>query len=281
MHTTASDGTYTPEELVEKACGLELAAIAVTDHDTLRGVAKVRKAAEGRNLIVVSGVELSTIYDGKDIHILGYGVDAADERLEARLESFRNARFSRAEEMVRLLRGLGIELEMDDVLAVSQGAAVGRPHVATALLEKGYVQTFEEAFHRYIGNDGPAYVPKYRLTPAEGVSLLREAGSVPVLAHPGTVKRDELIGELADKGMLGLEVIHPKHDPYLREHYRKLAEEYDLIMTGGSDSHGERDSEALMGKHVVSATLVGELEKLRREVVLKGKSVEHQPEEGG
>jgi predicted metal-dependent phosphoesterase TrpH len=255
--------------MVAHAVSMGLAAIAVTDHDTMRGVIPVMEearnlqASKGVTLRVVAGVEISTAAGSTDLHILGYGADPGDGPFIAELDRFRDARAERAEEMVQKLRSLGVNITMEEVRAVAGEGAIGRPHVATVLRDRGYVSNMGEAFARFIGYEGPAYVPKLKLTPAEGIALLRGAGAVPVLAHPGTTRRDELIPELAEQGLMGLEVVHSRHSIDLQKYYRKIAAKHNLIATGGSDSHGRRDTpEPLLGKFVVPFETVTELDRL-------------------
>lgn len=240
LHTVYSDGDLTPEALVTQAVALDLAAVAVTDHDTVMGVEPVRLAAEGTGVEVIPGVELSASRGLSDIHILGYCIDPTDPSLLRALELFRQKRYERALEMVRRLRQVGLPVRMDLVLGFAGDGSIGRPHVARALLEQRLIRDFEEAFLKYIGYNGPAYVPKHRLEPSEVFDLIRGAGGVAALAHAATLRRDELIPEFVAQGMQAIEVWHPRHEDGVWEHYRHLAEEYGLIMTGGSDSHGRR-----------------------------------------
>jgi hypothetical protein len=263
LHTHFSDGTWSPRELVGRALARGLAAIAVTDHDTVGGVLPAIEAARGTALRVLAGVEISTLEGSTDLHLLGYGLDPADPRVHAAFERFRDARYARGEEMVKKLQQMGVGISMEEVRAAAGEGTIGRPHVAAALKARGFVETANEAFRRFIGYDGPAYVPKFKLGAAEGVRLLLEVGAVPVFAHPATTRRDELIPELAAEGLLGLEVVHSRHSPATEEHYRMMADRLGLVATGGSDSHGGRDTpEPLLGAFTVPAEAVSMLERM-------------------
>lgn len=245
LHTTASDGQLAPAELVELACARALEAIAITDHDTIAGVAEAQAAAHGR-LLVLPGIELSAEDDGQDVHVLGYLLDAAAPGFQARLASFRDDRLTRAQRIVARLAALGCPIAWERVLALANGGAVGRPHIARALVEAGHVASMDEAFSRYLYTGGPAYVSRERLSPEAAVALIRGAGGAAVLAHPGLVAGyAPLVERLAAAGLDGVEVVHPKNPPDVRENLRALARRYDLVMTGGSDFH--RPDEDILG----------------------------------
>jgi predicted metal-dependent phosphoesterase TrpH len=263
VHTTFSDGDMTPEEMVEEANKLGLAGIGIADHDEIDGAAVALEAAGSSGLEVIPAVELSTS-DGKtDVHVLGYLIDLEDENLRSYLKVFREARLKRGLQMVERLRGMGIGVDPDQVLDIANGGSVGRPHVAEALLRGGFVETYEEAFRKYIGFDSPAYVPKYQLRPNLAFDLISRAGGVGVIAHPGTLRRDDLITDFVAWGMMGIEVYHPKHHAALTEHYKRLAEKMGLVVTGGSDSHGRRDGNLLLGEFTVPASTIALLKKAR------------------
>jgi len=240
VHTRYSDGDLTPEDLVHQALEGGVKAVAVTDHDTVMGVEPVRRAAEATELEIIAGVELSACVDSAEIHVLGFFLDVTNPRLLESLELFRQKRQERALEMVERLQRVGLQVRLDLILQLAGDGSVGRPHVAGALLEQGLIRTFDEAFYRYIGYNGPAYVPKYRLDPEEAFELIRGAGGVAGVAHPGTLNRDHLLPGFVACGMEALEVWHPRHDERRSERYRKFAREHRLAMVGGSDSHGGR-----------------------------------------
>jgi hypothetical protein len=239
LHTTCSDGLDTPEELVETAVASGYRAISITDHDTVEGVIRGLAAAENTGLEIIPGIEMSALEDVSDIHILGYHIDYTDENFIHRIAFFKEKRYERAEEIVESLNRLGLDIQIDTVLRMAHGAPVGRPHIAEALVSEELVTTYDEAFARYLGTHGPAYVPKYKVTPSEAIELSIRSGGVPVLAHPGVLNRDELIVEFLEYGLMGVEAIHPLHPIEKQTYYENIAKKYGLIVTGGSDWHGK------------------------------------------
>jgi len=251
-HTTCSDGALTPRALVRKAHAAGLRAVAVTDHDTVAGVAAAQAAGAALGIDVVPGVELSVTVEGAEYHLLGYGMDLADGRFQDYLERFRRQRAERAEQMVDHLRALGVALSFDDVLAQASGDALGRPHVASALVAAGHVATPQEAFERYLGNRGPAFVPKPSFPAEAALDLVHAAGGVAVLAHPGHWTSDAVLMHLIRNGLDGIETVHPSHDDSLTRYYRRIARDFVLLETGGSDYHGTRPTdEAAFGRYTV------------------------------
>ena len=236
-HTTFSDGLLSPEELVRHAAERQLAALGITDHDSVEGFARAR-AACGPTLELVPGIEVSTASGGMDLHILGYFVDTEEPALRERLKSFRTERLDRAMEIVNRLRDLGAPLEPEAVLALAGPGVVGRPHLAEALIRAGHVEDFESAFRRYLGLNGQAFVPRPAFRPEEAIALIHGAGGVSVLAHPGSSMPDSLIIRLASEGLRGIEVWHPQHGASTVRRYRALAAKLGLLETGGSDFHG-------------------------------------------
>ncbi|HXF72846.1 MAG TPA: PHP domain-containing protein [Actinomycetota bacterium] len=252
VHTTRSDGTFTPSEVVALARERGLSVIAITDHDTTEGVREALGAADGW-LEVVPGVEFSAEVDGRSVHVLGYWVDPEHPELRAEFARLRDARERRGELMVERLRELGYPIAMDRVQRIAGDAPIVRPHIAQAMVEAGIVATEEEAFtEAFIADGGRAYVPKHALHPFDALELIRRAGGVCVLAHPGMwggerELPEELIAEMAERGMVGLEVEHPDHTPEQRERYRRLARRLGLIATGASDCHGTRYDPVRLG----------------------------------
>jgi hypothetical protein len=253
-HTTFSDGLLTPEQLVERAVEKGLAALAITDHDSVEGLSRARAAAAGR-LEIVSGIELSSIMDGVDLHILGYFVDADHEPLRARLQRFRQERRERIRLIVARLADLGIRLDAEAVLAAGEPGVVGRPHVAAAMVRAGAVGNPDEAFRRYLGANGDAFVPRPVFRSDEAIGLIHSANGVSVLAHPGASLADATIERLVAAGLRGLEVWHPQHPPSVRQRYRALAARLDVMVTGGSDFHGQPQGTDLGGVPVPYAAL--------------------------
>jgi predicted metal-dependent phosphoesterase TrpH len=263
-HSTASDGRLTPTELVRLALERGLTAIALTDHDTTDGVAEAQAAARGTGLEVIAGVEINTESEDGDVHFLGYFVRPDDAAFQAHLATLRNARLGRARLMVEKLARLGLPLDWERVQAIAGEGAVGRPHVARALLERGYITTISEAFEKYIGHEGPAYVPRYRLTPEEAIAMIRAAGGVASLAHPAMAGTVALIPRLVAAGLEAIEVYYPDHTPEQQERLLALARQYNLVPTGGSDFHALDDPDhAMLGSIWVPPDVVEQL-RLRR-----------------
>jgi 3',5'-nucleoside bisphosphate phosphatase len=262
-HSTASDGTDAPDVVMRTARAAGLDVVALTDHDTVAGLAAA-SAALPPGLTLVPGAEISCAWEGASLHLLGYLFDASYPALAAELDLLRTDRTRRAEEMVARLRGLGAEVSYDRVLALAAGGAVGRPHVARAMVEAGVVADVAAAFtSEWIGADGRAYVDKYTLDPRRAVSLVNDAGGVAVFAHPGFTKRGrgfgpEVVELLADAGLAGIEVDHPDHEPPVRESLRSLAAGLGLLVTGSSDDHGSITGHRL-GCCVTSADVWAEL----------------------
>ncbi|OPZ74313.1 MAG: Error-prone DNA polymerase [Firmicutes bacterium ADurb.Bin456] len=238
IHTTYSDGTKSPEEIVSLAKSVGLAAIAITDHDTLEGVEPAIEAGRRQNLEVIPGIELSAECKSGEIHILGYLIDLKQQEFLDKLSLFRQSRIDRMKKMIKKLRELGLEVQFNRVLEISGYGSLGRPHLAAALLETGAIKSTQEAFDRYIGEGKEAYVPRYKLNPDGAIKLIRDAGGVPVLAHPGMIESTPTPEELIVSGLAGLEAYHPAHSRELSAYYVRLARAKGLIITGGSDYHG-------------------------------------------
>jgi predicted metal-dependent phosphoesterase TrpH len=235
-HSTASDGELAPDALVQLALARGLTTIALTDHDSVAGLDAALNAARGTSLTVIPGVELSADVEKSEVHVLGYFIDWRNAHFLAMLEKFRDGRYGRAEKMTRKLTALGAPISFERVKEIAGDAALGRPHVAQALLEAGHIMTIAEAFDKYIGRNGPAYVERFKLTPEDAVALILEAGGVPVLAHPREVTY--WVQPLVKAGLLGLEVFYGVYDDATIAELARLARQYDLIATGGSDFHG-------------------------------------------
>ena len=237
-HTRCSDGKLSPSQLVRKAQKRGLQALAITDHDTVEGLAEGRLAGERCGVEIINGVEISTAFGEREIHLLGYFFDPASEGLVKALEDLREGRVSRGRKIVDRLNELGVDLSFEAVEEKAQGAVVARPHVAEALVEAGRVASYQEAFQKYLKDGGPACVRKPLIPVGEALDLLHEAGGVGVMAHPGQWTNDALVRKLVQSGLDGIEVYHPSHRPWLIGYYQRLARGGDLIETGGSDYHG-------------------------------------------
>lgn len=236
VHTTASDGQLSPAEVVHLALQIGLAAIAITDHDTTEGVTEALETASGTSLRLIPGVEISADFPGTEVHILGYYLDHKHPDLVRKLTFSRDSRLDRAQRMVRKLAQMGIALDWGRVQQIAGDGAVGRPHIARALLERGYVASTGEAFARYIGRNGPAYTDRRKMSPGEAVETILAAGGLPVLAHP--LQITSLIPELTGLGLAGVEVYYPGYGPEEVDLLLNLAAKHGLVATGGSDFHG-------------------------------------------
>ncbi|MGD1808386.1 PHP domain-containing protein [Dapis sp. BLCC M126] len=235
-HTTYSDGTLTPTELAIKAASSGVQALAITDHDTLSGCDEAISIASDYNIEIVPGLELSTVHNNCSLHILGFYPDA--NKLLPPLRERIAGRHRRAQLMAENLAELGYPIELPKMEA---GIAPGRPHIAMALVKAGYVRSPQEAFERWLGDDKPAYVHYEKFSIVEGISLLRSCGAVPVWAHPYLFrggKVEEVLPEMVEAGLIGLEVFHPCHSPTQVQNLKELCKKYGLLMTGGSDYHG-------------------------------------------
>ena len=251
-HTTFSDGSLTPEELVGKAIAIGLAALAVTDHDIIAGVAPARRVAEGHDLEIVAGLEFSAELDGHEIHVLGLFVDDENERLIAATHDARGFRKTRAEAIVDRLSGLGVHVDFAQVEATTAGGSLGRPHIAQAIVDINAAKTLDEAFRRYIGVGRPAFVPKPTLSSVEVIDVVHAAGGVAILAHPASSRvDDDTIERLADHGLDGFEVRHPKHNAKAERRLRALIEKTGMLPSGGSDFHGPRRGRTALGAKAV------------------------------
>lgn len=256
MHTFHSDGYHSPEKLIEKAKSQGITILSITDHDSVNGIGKATEYAAKYGIEVIPGVEISSDIRDTEVHILGYFVDPNNKDLEHYLNFFREERLKRAIRMVNKLNILGLDISIDDVLVFAKDSAVGRPHVAQALLAKGQVKSFFEAFYKYIGNHAPAYERKVHLSPQSAFKIINDAGGLSFIAHPGNMP-EILIKELIDAGVDGIEVIHPSHSPEQVKFYRGIVIEYFLLESGGSDFHGgKREDDENLGKYYTSPKVV-------------------------
>ena len=252
-HTHFSDGALAPEALVELAVERQLFALAVTDHDSVEGVAPATAAAAGR-LEVVPGIEVSSTLEGHDLHVLGYFVDPGHAPLMRRLERFREERRERAHAILRRLEEIGAGVPAADVFAAAGPGVVGRPHIAHAMVRAGHVPSLEVAFQRFLGRRGSAYVPRPAFASVEAVRMIRDAGGVAVLAHPGALAR-RLAESLVEVGVAGIEVWHPQHGTATQRHWYEVAKELGLVASGGADFHGPQRGAGLGELPVPPGTL--------------------------
>lgn len=247
LHTCFSDGTFTPEELVERGSRLGVVAMALTDHDTVEGCARMEAACRAHGIDFAPGTELTAERGGSEVHLLGYFIDTGNPKLVAELKKFQAVRQNRIYEIVSCLNGLGIPLQAETVFKLANCCAPGRPHVGRALVQEGYCDSLDEAFERFLKKHRPAWVPKCKISAFEAMDLIHEAGGMAVMAHPGLNRTDDFIPMLVERGLDGIECYHSKHTPAMTARYLKIAERYKLLITGGSDCHGFSKGKPLIG----------------------------------
>ncbi len=272
-HTTASDGMSTPSELVLSALKAGLAGLAITDHDTVAGIPEAMEAGKACHMQVIPGVEISTVHEGIDIHVLGYWIHTADPLFLQRLKDLRGVRNRRNQMILQKLEDLGVPVTMEELKASLQakkgkGETIGRPHIAEVMVQKGYVKHIREAFDLYLASGSRAYVNLQRITPETAIQWIHEAGGAAVLAHPGLYRKDEMIDRLIKNGLDGIEAYHSDHSTEDEARYARMAAKNSLIATAGSDYHGERNGQIFHGR-IGSRSVSMEVAEL-----LKNRSVE-------
>lgn len=261
-HSTASDGLYTPAELVQKAREAGLGLIALTDHDTTNGLEAALAAGQANQLEIIPGIEVNTEIPGTEVHVLGYFLDYQQPAFQQTLQTLRDLRVTRAQRMVAKLQSLGINITWERVRELAAGT-IGRPHVAAALVEGGYAESVADAFNRYLGRNGPGYVPRYKLAPLDAIHLINSVQGLPVLAHPaGIPDLEQLIPSLCEADLAGIEVYYGEYEPKTVKYLKKLADYYSLIPTGGSDYHGPGIHPTLLGARQVPEESVARLRAL-------------------
>lgn len=271
LHTTHSDGSCTPTELIGLAHEAGVTTLAITDHDIMTGISEARIAADQYEIEIIPGVEISSIMGNSELHILGYFLDWQDAGLNERFKTLRDSRHRRNPQIIERLQGLGIDLTYDQVRALAGSDSVGRPHIARALMNKGVVTSAKEAFDKFLGEGKPAYVPRELPSPAEAIHWIKSARGLAVLAHPTWVKLTdrsltELLRQLTAEGLDGVEVYYSSHTPRQTREYLSLAQQLGLLVTGGSDFHGltKPDIEVGIGKGSlhIPATLLPKMKEL-------------------
>jgi predicted metal-dependent phosphoesterase TrpH len=262
IHTTSSDGLLSPEEVVRWAKVKRLTAVGITDHDTVNGISPAVEASLKYEVEVVPGIELSTLYDEEEIHILGYYIDYKADWFLQILEKIQNSRYQRASKIVEKLNGIGVNITMKQVEEIADIGAIGRPHIARAMIHRGYINNVKEAFQSYIGKGCPAYVERYKLSSLEAIDIIRKLGGISVLAHPGLIKSKAHIGNIVGLGIDGIEVYHSKHDDETIRNMLAVASSRRLLITGGSDCHGVMiNNEPIIGNYSVDYKYVQELKQ--------------------
>ena len=247
LHSRFSDGTYTPTELVEQALRQKLAAIALTDHDTVEGCGPTAAACEAAGIEFICGTELTAEQEGHEIHVLGYCLDLQNPRFLEEIGKFQAVRQNRIREIVSRLNQLEVPLGAEAVFALANCRSPGRPHVARALVEAGLCDNLDEAFERFLKKNRPAWVPKFKMSVAAAIELIHQAGGVAVMAHPGLTRADDQIASMVEAGLDGIECHHTKHTPSVVSHYLQVARRFNLLITGGSDCHGMNKGKPLIG----------------------------------
>ena len=266
VHTFYSDSTFSPEEAVACAKDRGLSAIAICDHDSVEGVAHCRKIGDELGVEIIPGIELTVEKDDAEIHILGYFMDCSLGWFRDKLKQLQDGRIDRINKMVGKLRSEGIDMSAEDVFALAGKGAVGRLHLATAILKTGKVKTIKDIFRKYIGFKKCCYVANIRLAPQEAIGMILKTGGVPVLAHPGCMNKDQYIPELVECGLLGIEAYHTDHRDSVVKHYEAIAKEHNLIVTGGSDCHGMGKGRVLLGEVRVPYSVVEQLKEASKGV---------------
>ena len=264
LHTTASDGRLTPVELVARVREAGITVMSVTDHDTVAGLGDARRAAEDSGVAFIDGVEVTAVHDGRDVHILGYFVAAADAAFNRFLSEQRARRVARVREIGARLALIGAVLDTERLIARAArkpGASVGRPAIARALVRAGHVTSVQEAFDRFLAAGRPAFVPRTGQPPKEVVRIIQAAGGVTSMAHPGVTNQPALMASMAAAGLDAIEVFHSDHSPDTQRQLQAFAAEHDLLVTGGSDYHGDDSRDRPLGRSTLPAA---ELERLRQ-----------------
>jgi predicted metal-dependent phosphoesterase TrpH len=263
VHTNASDGLLSPKEVVQWAARKRIKAVAITDHDTVKGIDEAILESKGTEVEVVPGIEFSAEFNDEEIHILGYYLDYKAERLTKLLQEIHNSRHNRATEIIDKLNSIGVHITLEQVEAIADNGIIGRPHIARALIESGYIQNIKEAFDKYIGKGKAAYVDRYKITCKEAIDLIKDLGGVSVLAHPGLLRDTSIISSIFGMGLNGIEVYHTKHTAETITKMLCIAHARKLIITGGSDCHGMlTNNEPILGNVWVDYTNVLQLKNL-------------------
>lgn len=267
IHTTCSDSTQTPEEVVVAAHEAGLSCIAIADHDTVDGIEPAIEAGQKYDIEVIPAIELSTEINKKDVHMLGYLLDYTNKEFCEVIDKVQHSRIGRMHDMINKLKELGVDnISFEEVEKMAGTKSLGRPHLAHFLVEKGWVKNRQEAFHKYLAEGQPVCVPKFKISPFEGIELIAKAGGIPVLAHPKFSEIDEHIPALVEAGLGGLEVYYPNTPPELVRFYEGIVEKHGMVATGGSDAHGDNKRHTYIGRMNVPYELVEKLKEYHKTV---------------
>lgn len=267
LHTHFSDGTFSPEEVVARASRIGHSALALTDHDTVEGCERMASACAAAGIEFITGTELTAELNDIELHILAYFIDIRNQKFLDEIARFQIVRQNRIREMAARLNEINVPLQADDVFTLANCRAPGRPHVARALVKAGLCASLDEAFELYLKKNRPAWVPKAKMSALEAVELVHQAGGLAVMAHPGLNKSDEIIPELVAAGLDGIECFHTKHSTATSEHYLEIADQFKLLVTGGSDCHGKSKGKPLIGTVKLDYAHVEKLKQKRAERV--------------
>ncbi len=269
IHTNCSDGFFSPVQIVNKALRHNLSIISITDHDTVSAVPEATEYAQRFGIEVIPGVEISSDIADAEVHILGYFIDINDDELNRYLKFSRDERFHRAERIIRKLNNLGLKITIEDVLKCSGNSSICRPHIAEALLKNEQVSSYYDAFNKYLGNHAPAYEKKVHISPGSAFKIIRDAGGIAIIAHPGNLS-ENLIKDLMYAGADGFEVIHPSHNDQQTKYYKWLCNAYFLLPSGGSDYHGgKKNDDNNFGKYTITKSAI---ENMRNQLSKKNKN---------
>lgn len=262
IHTHYSDGVYSPSEIINRACENNISAISITDHDSTNALPEAIQYGREKGIEIIPGLEISTDINNIEVHLLGYFIDYSDPELNKYLTFFRDERLHRAKRIIQKLNNLGINVALEDVTEEAKLSAIGRPHIASVLLKKGFVDNFYEAFEKYLGEGCPAFERKIHVSPQSALKLINDAGGLSFVAHPGNIKESILV-ELIEAGLDGIEVIHPSHQAHHIKFYRGIVSEYCLLDSGGSDFHGGfKEDDKNFGHFHVPASKIEAMRKM-------------------
>ncbi len=261
-HTNLSDGLLSPIQLVQKARDQKLDIISITDHDSTNGIKEATEFGKTIGIEVIPGVEISTDVDDKEVHLLAYFIDIENEELKKYLSFFRDERMHRAKRMIQKLRKLGMRISIDDVLERSKNSAIGRPHIAYTMVDLGIIQNYQQAFEKYIGDNGPAFERKIHVSAQSALKLINDSGGLSFIAHPGFMKENLLLS-LIKAGIDGIECIHPSHSENQVQFYKGIVNQYCLLESGGSDFHGgKKADDENLGKYIVGPNVLEAMKKM-------------------
>jgi predicted metal-dependent phosphoesterase TrpH len=267
-HSIYSDGIYSPRQLINKAFQAKITIISITDHDNVFGMDEAYNYAKYLGIEFIPGVEISCEYRDKEVHLLGYFIDFTNQQLISHMNYMHEKRIQRAEDIIKILNSLGLNVNINEILEeLPPESAIGRPHIANVLLKKGYVNNLFEAFYKYLGEDKPAFIKKPKFDISQGIELIKNSGGLSFIAHPAKHFNDEMLIELADSGVDGLETIHPSHSNSDTTKLRSIANQYFLLESGGSDFHGDRaNDEKNFGKVFIDGIKFNNIKKQHKMV---------------